>query len=109
MSQHAEVPGIKALLSTGVTEALLVATGLVGVGARALRLLLDGDRRAVKRHRYKRQKAEQRVGTHTHTHTSYILSSLRPAPILQLLSSKGKNKHSCRHRNLFNVPAKMLK
>lgn len=63
-----QVPGIKALLSTGVTEALLVATGLVGVGARALRLLLDGDRRAVKRHRYKRQKAEQRVGAHTHTH-----------------------------------------
>ena len=49
------VPGIKALLSTGVAEALLVAAGLAGVGARALRFLLDGDWRAVKCHRYKRR------------------------------------------------------
>lgn len=53
IQQH--IPGIKALLSAGVAEALLVATGLAGVGARALRFLLDGDWRAVKCHRYKRR------------------------------------------------------
>lgn len=65
--ENLEVPGIKALLSTGVAEALLVATGLAGVGARALWLLLDGDWRAVKCHRYRRQQTEKRVGKHTHT------------------------------------------
>lgn len=110
--ENLEVPGIKALLSTGVAEALLVATGLAGVGARALWLLLDGDWRAVKCHRYRRQQTEKRVGKHTHTHREqdlYIPFSLSPAPILQLLSSKGKSKYSCLHRNLFYVPAKMLK
>lgn len=64
------VPGIKALLSTGVAEALLVAAGLAGVGARALRLLLDSDGRAVKRHCCKRQSTENSdEGWHTHTHT----------------------------------------
>lgn len=53
--ENLEVPGIKALLSAGVAEALLVATGLAGVRARALRFLLDSDWRAVKCHRYKRQ------------------------------------------------------
>lgn len=50
MTSSFQLPGIKALLSTGVAEGLLVATGLAGVGAWALWLLLDGDRRAVKCH-----------------------------------------------------------
>lgn len=73
--ENLEVPGIKALLSTGVAEALLVATGLAGVGARALWLLLDGDWRAVKCHRYRRQQTEKRVGKHTHTHRAGFVYS----------------------------------
>lgn len=52
----APLPGIKALLSAWVAEALLVAAGLAGVGARALRLLLDGNWRAVKCHRCNRHR-----------------------------------------------------
>ena len=44
------LPGVKALFSIGVGEGLLVATGLAGVGAWALRFLLDGDGRAVECH-----------------------------------------------------------
>lgn len=63
-----QVPGIKALLSARVAEALLVAAGLAGVGARALRLLLDGDWRAVKCHRCKRHTDRKCWYAHTHTH-----------------------------------------
>ena len=68
VSRCEEAPGIKALLSTGVAEALLVTAGLARVRTRALRLLLDGDRRAVKGHR-----CRQRAGLSTHTHTHHIL------------------------------------
>lgn len=107
-----QVPGIKALLSARVAEALLVAAGLAGVGARALRLLLDGDWRAVKCHRCKRQRDRKCWYAHTRRHRGqdlYLLFTLSPASILWLLSSEGKSKHSRLRRNLFYVPAKMLK
>lgn len=107
-----KIPGIKALLSTWVAEGLLVATGLAGVGARALRFLLDSDWRAVKCHRYNKtvnRKTEIRVGTHKHTELCIFSSLIQPCPDTTVVNLKGKCKYFCLHRNLFYVPAKMLK
>lgn len=79
----ATVPGIKALLSARVAEALLVAAGLAGVRARALRLLLDGNWRAVKCHRCKRH-TDRRVGVHktpTHGGICTFFSHSAPPPL----------------------------
>lgn len=107
--ENLEVPGIKALLSAGVAEALLVATGLAGVGARALRLLLDGDWRAVKGHRYRdgTHKQKKRVGTHVQQ-DFYFLFTLSPAPILQSLSSKARANTSVRAGISFTCQPKCL-
>lgn len=119
----AAVPGIKALLSARVAEALLVAAGLAGVRARALRLLLDGNRRAVKCHRCKRHTQTQKGWRTQNTYTRqdlYVLSHSAPPPlpsnhptlppILRLLSSECKKQtvRSCRGIS-FTCQPKMLK
>lgn len=97
----ATVPGIKALLSARVAEALLVAAGLAGVRARALRLLLDGNWRAVKCHRCKRHTDTEGLVYTKHLHTTGFVRSFHtrprrpspsppPPPILRLLSSECK-------------------
>lgn len=98
----ATVPGIKALLSARVAEALLVAAGLAGVRARALRLLLDGNWRAVKCHRCKRHTDTEGLVYTKHLHTAGFVHSFHtrprrpspspppPPPILRLLSSECK-------------------
>lgn len=75
----APIPGIKALLSVRVTEALLVAAGLAGVGAWALRLFLDGNRRAVKCHRCNRHR---RVDVHkkNNLHTAGFVCPFHTLP-----------------------------
>lgn len=107
--ENLEVPGIKALLSAGEAEALLVATGLAGVGTRALRLLLDGDWRAVKGHRYRdgTHKQKERVGTQTQQ-DFYFLFTLSPAPKLQSLSSKARANTSVRAGISFTCQTKCL-
>lgn len=102
LGHYHKLPGIKALLSIRVAKALLVATGLAGVGAGALRLLLDSDWRAVKCHCCKRQgnrkQIRLRVNTHTHTHRESGLYELFPYSLLPTillpLGLKCKSKHS---------------
>lgn len=76
----APLPGIKALLSAWVAEVLLVAAGLAGVGARALRLLLDGNWRAVKCHRCNRHTDTDGLVHATHLHTAGFVRSFHTLP-----------------------------
>lgn len=94
-----EVPGIKALLSTGVAEALFVATGLAGVGARALRFLLDGDWRTVERHGCRRPSRKQ-------TSPSSMSSMTKPdSSVCTGISQKAallhKHGRTCSHTTAF--------
>lgn len=53
------------------------------------------------------RKTEMRVGTHI---AGFVYSFvIQPCPDTTVVKLKGNSKYFCLHRNLFYVPAKMLK